>query len=88
MAMKSVIDVLSDITEYKATKKITNFELEAIVPFEIENFFRYSGSLTTPGCDEFVEWNLVDKPVIGLSEDQLLEFQSILDNHGYPVICF
>ena len=86
LKMKAVIDVLADVTEYEATKKIDNFELNDMVPFEVENFFRYSGSLTTPGCDEFVEWNLADKPVIGLSENQILEFQSLLDNHKYPVI--
>ncbi len=52
----------------------------------IQNFFRYSGSLTTPGCNEIVEWNVVDSPVIGFSENQFLKFQSLLDSYGLPIL--
>jgi len=52
----------------------------------VQNFFRYSGSLTTPGCNEIVEWNVVDSPVLGFSEDQLLKFQSLLDSDGLPIL--
>jgi carbonic anhydrase len=41
--------------------------------------------LTTPGCDEKVEWFVVDRPILTISEDQLLSFQDLEDNHGFPV---
>ena len=53
---------------------------------KVANFFRYSGSLTTPGCDEIVEWTVADSPVIGLSENQLLEFQKLFDSNGLPIL--
>ena len=56
-----------------------------MLPYNIENYFRYSGSLTTPGCDEKVEWFVVDRPILTISEDQLLSFQDLEDNHGFPV---
>jgi carbonic anhydrase len=43
------------------------------------------GSLTTPECSEVVEWIVVDNPIFGISEDQLLQFQSLEDRRGYPV---
>lgn len=83
--MKPLVDNLADLVKY-GSKTQSNLNLEDIVPMKIEHFFRYSGSLTTPGCSEVVEWNLVDSPVIGLSENQLLEFQSLQDVHGYPIL--
>jgi hypothetical protein len=35
-----------------------------------------------------VEWIVVDNPVIEISDDQLLEFQSILDPNGKYVTDF
>ena len=53
--------------------------------FEIDNYFRYSGSLTTPDCDEIVEWIVIESPILTVSEEQLLEFQEIQDNNGKKV---
>ena len=43
----------------------------------VKNYFRYSGSLTTPPCTEGVRW-LVMQSRPGLSKRQLLAFQKAL----------
>ena len=66
-----------------------NFKLADIIPESISNYYRYNGSLTTPPCDEIVMWNVVDPEFsINLSEDQLLEFQTLRDKNDIEVIFF
>jgi len=85
LSFKSLIDQLQVVSGYNTASEF-NFQLENVLPMNIHNFFRYSGSLTTPGCAEIVEWNVVDSPVLGFSEDQLLKFQSLLDSNGLPIL--
>mmetsp|Transcript_21291 Transcript_21291/g.43666 ORF Transcript_21291/g.43666 Transcript_21291/m.43666 type:complete len:615 (-) Transcript_21291:635-2479(-) len=44
------------------------------------HFYGYSGSLTEPPCTEFIEWRVIDKPML-ISPGQLLQMQTILFNH-------
>ena len=39
------------------------------------NFYYYEGSLTTPGCNEIVNWFVVDAP-IQVSTKQMVKFQN------------
>lgn len=42
-------------------------------------FWRYKGSLTTPSCDEIVEWHVMKTPST-MSQSQFDYFQSIFPN--------
>lgn len=84
--LSPITDVLDDIIKYETQKTIENFNLKDLIPFNLDHYYRYSGSLTTPGCDEIVEWHLVENPVLDISDEQILDFQSIEDNHGFQVI--
>lgn len=64
----------------------TDFKLKNLIPMKIDKYYYYSGSLTTPSCDEVVRWILVDSPILEISEDQLLEFQSLLDANKLPIL--
>jgi carbonic anhydrase len=44
--------VIRNISVSDSAVNVTNFRLRNLLPFSINNYFRYSGSLTTPGCDE------------------------------------
>lgn len=85
MKLKPVIDVIPNIISYGSNDKSTSFRLGDLIPLSLENYYRYSGSLTTPGCDEIVEWIVIDSPVLTMSDEQLLDFQSLQDSHGFPV---
>ena len=84
-SMRPIINEIEKITDFLAEVNSTNIMLENIVLLKIKRYYRYSGSMTTPDCDESVEWNLADKPVIGLSEDQMISFQTLLDPEGLSV---
>lgn len=81
-----IMTELEHVIEYNTTTKSHGLRLDDMLPIEIDRYFRYSGSLTTPGCDEIVQWVVVDTPVLTISEEQLLNFQSLQDKNGYPVI--
>ena len=53
--------------------------LEDLFPDYTDSFFRYEGSLTTPTCNEVVQWSLFDSP-IALSERQVLTMSPIHSN--------
>ena len=63
-----------------------SLSLGRLLPKRVTDYYRYSGSLTTPACDEVVEWFVIDSPVLSISDDQLLSFQSVEDNRGYPML--
>ena len=44
------------------------------------HFFAYSGSLTEPPCTEFVDWRILDTPML-ISRRQLFQMQTLLFKH-------
>lgn len=49
---------------------VSSFSLNSILPEDKSKFFRYSGSLTTPGCFETVIWS-VFHDTIKISSNQV-----------------
>jgi len=69
----------------KGTRLKSSFNLGSLIePSMPGPYFSYEGSLTTPGCDEVVEWILYKKP-LEISTAQLAEFRTILDKKEKPV---
>lgn len=58
--------------------------LSDFLPNRLESFFRYDGSLTTPGCGEAVVWTVFEKS-IGISNDQLERFKNVHDTEGHEL---
>ena len=58
--------------------------LTQLIPSEqnLTSFYRYKGSLTTPGCTESVIWTLFESP-IPLNRDQV----SINQHKDYQIVC-
>lgn len=80
-----MVNTLSDIAVYNSKQTLDDFQLSQLIPSKIDKYYRYSGSLTTPACDEVVEWYVIHEPILTISDPQILEFQSVEDKNGYPV---
>jgi len=52
---------------------------------DFSSFYRYEGSLTTPGCNEIVQWTVIKKPV-RVTKEQLEVFRSLEDKEKKPLV--
>ena len=73
-AMEHVKDPEDDNTKELPAQPIRNF-----LPQDTTRYFRYNGSLTTPGCFESVLWTVFHEPQY-ISHRQLLAFRRVLQN--------
>lgn len=69
-----------NVTYPNTTATVKSFNLTALLPFK-KTFYRYNGSLTTPGCDEVVTWTNFAND-ISCSEDQINEFRKMMHKQG------
>ncbi|XP_037793615.1 carbonic anhydrase 7-like [Penaeus monodon] len=77
-----IIDGLATITNGGTEEHLaTMLPLQDLLPPNTNTFYRYSGSLTTPTCNEVVTWTVFQEP-ISISENQLEEFRKLLGDDG------
>jgi len=55
------------------------------LPFLMDEYFHYTGSLTTGACDEAVNW-IVFKLPLSVHKDNMWDLQTLLNKEGKPVI--
>ena len=55
-------------------------KLGQFLPQELDHFYRYNGSLTTPGCEEIVVWTIF-KEKIEISQHQMDVLRQITHKH-------
>jgi carbonic anhydrase len=53
---KPVTEKLVDIIDYNSHIIVNHFKLNDLLPTKVDKYFNYAGSLTTPTCDEVVNW--------------------------------
>ena len=84
--LSNIVANLEAIREYveDARVKLSPFNLFEFLPSNFKHFFRYSGSLTTPNCNEVVTWT-VFKKTIKISTNQLEKFRKVLDKANNPI---
>ncbi|XP_024149752.1 carbonic anhydrase 6 [Oryzias melastigma] len=56
---------------------ITSINVRSMLPENLNHFFRYEGSLTTPPCFESIIWTVFDTPIT-LSQNQIRRLESTL----------
>ena len=82
-ALAPIIEAAGKVTKAKQ-KTVTSkdIKLESLLPEDPDKFYRYQGSLTTPGCNEIVTWSVLHSS-IPVSEKQLKTLRSVLDADGH-----
>ncbi|KAI0227231.1 Carbonic anhydrase 1 [Lamellibrachia satsuma] len=74
LAFKSVIDGLGRTKFKDEETQLDEFRLRHMLPYDMNTYYTYNGSLTTPPCTESVTW-IVFKNPIKMSRDQLSAFR-------------
>jgi carbonic anhydrase len=65
-------------------EEVDGFDVSKLLPGSLASY-RYPGSLTTPGCDQGIQWVLLAEPV-EMSAAQIATFQELfLGNGRFPV---
>jgi len=80
-----LLDTVPKLTSAK--KKTTlgrGLVLGSLLPASPDTFYRYEGSLTTPGCNEIVTWSVL-RHAAAVSEQQLRALRSLLDGEGHTM---
>jgi len=85
--IEPIISGISRIKNYgQHTRLEKGFKLESLISYTFgDQYVTYEGSLTTPGCDEVVQWNIFNLGLT-ISKSQLARFRTILDSEGNPVL--
>ncbi|KAF0297539.1 putative carbonic anhydrase 3 [Amphibalanus amphitrite] len=55
-----------------------------LMPNDLGHFYRYEGSLTTPGCYEVVTWTIFKQPVQA-TEQQMARFRTLTGLRSRPI---
>uniref|UniRef100_A0A672RE09 Carbonic anhydrase 4 n=1 Tax=Sinocyclocheilus grahami TaxID=75366 RepID=A0A672RE09_SINGR len=76
-----------DGEQYPITLFNKAISLNQLIPPEVNmtSYYRYDGSLTTPGCTEAVVWTVFENP-IPLDREQLRAFSTLKFNDGNPMV--
>ncbi|KAK3598953.1 hypothetical protein CHS0354_024625 [Potamilus streckersoni] len=72
-----IIDHFSEISHKDDHTEIDAFDLRRILPDNLDRYFRYYGSLTTPPCYESLIWTIFYE-TIEISENQLETFRHMI----------
>ncbi|XP_076607273.1 carbonic anhydrase 4a [Chaetodon auriga] len=82
-----IINALRSIKTTNGNTSLLPISLTQLIPSEhnLTTYYRYKGSLTTPGCTEAVIWTLFEHP-IPLSMDQLRAFSELKFHDGESMV--
>lgn len=82
-AVEPLIEMLEDVKKEPGKSENLNdaIAISSFLPKNTESFFRYEGSLTTPGCDEVVVWTVFYQSSY-ISKRQMEYFSAIWSPEG------
>lgn len=85
-AFTPLVNALKEIKEPSMTIEVdAQYPLRAFLPRNLQSFFRYDGSLTTPTCNEVVTWTVFDNAV-RISEAQMAVFRDLKFESGENLV--
>ncbi|XP_061737643.1 carbonic anhydrase 14 isoform X5 [Nerophis ophidion] len=76
-AFNNIINYLSRVRHANQKVFIPAFDVQSLLPKDLERYYRYNGSLTTPPCFQSVIWTLFHERV-QISKAQLLKMETML----------
>ncbi|EFO25163.2 eukaryotic-type carbonic anhydrase [Loa loa] len=82
-SLHSLKPYIQNIRMPKTELVVPGFSVNSLLPEHRENFYRYEGSLTTPGCDEAVVWTLMADPIMA-TPSQIRAFREVQFASGNP----
>ncbi|XP_060676626.1 carbonic anhydrase 14-like [Hemiscyllium ocellatum] len=80
-AYENILRYLDSIAHAGQEVTIPSFDLQSLFPKQLDKYFTYSGSLTTPPCFQSVQWIVFHQPV-RLSQSQFVALKSKLFSTG------
>lgn len=85
--LETILTAVEAIKEHAGWNKTLSHdvELEDFLPKDRSKYFRYEGSLTTPGCGESVIWTVFTDP-LSLSLDQLERLKTLRTEEGEQLV--
>jgi len=84
-ALTPILNKFSKILTTAATTVETDlYAFSSLLPKDTSRFYRYSGGLTTPTCNEIVTWTVFDEPV-PISKTQMALFRTLKDALTLPI---
>ncbi|CAL4131801.1 unnamed protein product, partial [Meganyctiphanes norvegica] len=82
----AITDALSSVTDTDEETTVSfSKSLSSLLPYEKSYFARYSGSLTTPTCNEVVTWT-VFTTTVGIGYEQLDAFRALKLEDGSAMV--
>ncbi|XP_055790434.1 carbonic anhydrase 5B, mitochondrial-like isoform X3 [Salvelinus fontinalis] len=75
--LQKLVDALPAVRHKDSVVEFTRFDPACLLPANIDDYWTYAGSLTTPPLTEAVTW-IIMKQHIEVSHDQLAVFRSLL----------
>lgn len=85
-ALKPIIDLLSQVKDPGTSVTVPGkYDMQAILPATLTDYYTYDGSLTTPPLAECVKWIVFKKP-LEVSKAQMEAFRSVMNRDGKPMV--
>ncbi|TRY83313.1 hypothetical protein DNTS_006038 [Danionella cerebrum] len=76
-AYGSIFNYLGRIRFAGQKVAIPSFDVQSLLPVNLNHYFRYNGSLTTPPCHQSVLWTIFRESV-KISQSQLIKLETVL----------
>ncbi|XP_030623717.1 carbonic anhydrase 9 [Chanos chanos] len=74
---EKILSALRDVSAEESNTEIPGFNVRHLLPKNLEKFYRYNGSLTTPPCFQTVNWTIFNE-TITVSRRQLAALEDTL----------
>jgi len=84
-ALAKLLPHLDEIKKAETETVASTFPISDLLTGDMTSFYRYNGSLTTPGCNEIVQWTVVKDPV-PVSMDQMNAFRQLQTKESEPLV--